>query len=145
MLRWQYEPPYDIYNIRVEDIEKELQWYLNPDNKFHSIFNGAQDLVGVCSFGEDGRVKGGDYSLEAIDIGAGLKPDLTGQGHGAAFLEAILEFSKKNFPKQTLRATVASFNQRCIKVCERSGFHQVQTFVRDSTPPEEFKVFVIDA
>jgi len=145
ILLWKYEPPYDIYNLNAEDVEAELAWYLNPENHFHSIYNKNQELVGVCSFGEDGRVKGGDYSREAIDIGAGLRPNLTGQGNGAGFLEAILLFTKEKFPDQTLRATVASFNQRCITVCERSGFRQTQEFVRDSNPPEVFKVFVIEA
>jgi ribosomal-protein-alanine N-acetyltransferase len=75
-------------------------------------------------------VPGGDYDEEALDIGGGLRPDLTGQGLGPSFMEAALEFGRRQFGPVSFRATVAAFNRRAQRVCEKLGFRPVQTFER---------------
>ena len=57
-----------------------------------------------------------------LDIGLGLNPILCGNGFGSEFLEEAISFIKQKFNINYYRLTVASFNQRAIKVYERIGF-----------------------
>lgn len=101
---------------------------LNPYFHYYSIWNHGDQLIGYCCFGEDARVLGGDYSDDALDVGGGLRPDLTGQGLGAPFIKSLFDFGTARFSKQSLRTTVAAFNLRAIKVCEKVGCVQSGRF-----------------
>ncbi|GIN88825.1 hypothetical protein J6TS2_52110 [Heyndrickxia sporothermodurans] len=48
------------------------------------------------------------------------------------FLKATLEFVKSDFDPQTLPLSVATFNQRAIKVYRKIGFKDVEVFKQDS-------------
>lgn len=127
---WHYDAPYDLYNIAPDDVEKEIQCFLDPQNAYHTITDERGDLVAYCCFGPDGQVPGGDYSAAALDIGLGVRPDLTGQGRGLTYVNAILDFARRAFPPTAFRVTVAEFNQRARRVWEKAGFRPVQSFPR---------------
>ena len=112
LLGWRYNPPYDWYNPPPLSDEAVAN-LIDPQWRFHSIKAGDA-LVAYASFGNDGRVTGGDYSDSAIDIGLGVAPTLTGRGLGAIVLQAILEFAETTFQSPAARLTVARFNQRAI-------------------------------
>lgn len=58
-----------------------------------------------------------------MEIGLGLRPDLTGKGLGSTFLDEIEQFILDYFPTVSkLRLSVASFNIRAQKVYQRAGF-----------------------
>ena len=76
---------------------------------------------------------GGNYELDALDMGGGLRPDLTGEGLGASFIEAAIEFARRQYSSEVYRATVAKFNQRALRVCEKVGYKQTQTFTSTHT------------
>jgi RimJ/RimL family protein N-acetyltransferase len=130
ILTWRYEPPYDIYNANADKAEPFVQALLDPAYAYHTIADEHGDLVGYCCFGADARVPGGDYDADALDIGLGMRPDLTGQGHGLAFFETIADFARRTFAPRALRVTVATFNQRAIRVYEKAGFERKQAFQR---------------
>jgi RimJ/RimL family protein N-acetyltransferase len=130
ILTWRYEPPYDIYNEDPDKAEPFMQTLLDPAYAYHTITYEDGELVGYCCFGADARVPGGDYAADALDIGLGMRPDLTGHGHGPAFFEAIADFAQRTFAPQALRVTVAAFNQRAIRVYEKAGFERKQAFQR---------------
>ena len=130
LLGWRYDPPYDWYNPPPFSSEAVAN-LIDPKWKFHSI-KASDALVAYASFGNDGRVTGGDYSGPAIDIGLGLAPGLTGRGLGSIVLRAILEFAKTTLPSPTARLTVARFNQRAICLYERVGFKTIQEFTHES-------------
>src|SRR5690242_17423923 len=88
ILTWEYPPPYDIYNVGPERRGAESARLIDPANSYRAAFSG-EDLVGFCCFGPDARVAGGDYRAAALDLGAGLRPDLTGRGEGSAFLREV--------------------------------------------------------
>ncbi len=127
--RWRYGGPYSIYDGDPTSVDALLE----PRLSYHSVYDEHGDLVGYFCFGEDARVAAGRrlgvYEIEpAIDIGLGMRPDLTGRGLGEAFLLAGLRFARETYAPQAFRLTVATFNRRAIRVYERAGFEPVETF-----------------
>jgi RimJ/RimL family protein N-acetyltransferase len=125
IVNWRYETPYDFYNPAAEALEPML----DARHGYFAAFKDGQ-LVGFCCFGPDAQVAGGEYGKVALDIGAGLRPDMTGQGIGRAFLTAVVTFSRECSLDRPLRATVAAFNARAIRVVQSVGFTEVTRFRR---------------
>ena len=50
-----------------------------------------------------------------VDIGLGMRPNMTGNGFGLQFLNAILAFSKEKYGCKYITLSVAIFNERAIK------------------------------
>ncbi|NJN18267.1 MAG: GNAT family N-acetyltransferase [Oscillochloris sp.] len=116
---WRYESPYDYYNLIGDPLvfvgrEGEAADY------FQILCN--HELVGFCCFGAEGQVPGGDYSAPGLDIGIGIRPDLTGRGQGLHYLAAVTDFAERTFAPPTLRLTVADWNTRAIRLYSRAGF-----------------------
>jgi [ribosomal protein S18]-alanine N-acetyltransferase len=130
ILKWNYEPPYDFYNASSSSIEEDLRTILDPQNCYYAIADDRNDLVAFYCFGRDARVPGGDYSPPALDLGSGLRPDLTGQGWGLTLVSAGLEFASRTFAPPAFRVTVAAFNKRALRVYHKANFHDTQSFYR---------------
>jgi RimJ/RimL family protein N-acetyltransferase len=139
IMHWQYNPPYDLYNL-IES-EETIHYALDPELNYYVMRDSNGGLIGFCSFGEDGQVPGGDYSLNALDIGMGIRPDLIGQGQGKRFVNAVLNFAHHQFQTETFRVTIAAFNQPARKVWMKNGFKPSQVFVNQQTN-REFIVMV---
>jgi len=126
---WRYEKPYDVYNARPDELGGTLRTFLDPRNAYYAI-RLSGELVGFCCYGPDARVGGGEYGGDdVLDVGLGLRPDLTGRGLGPGFVAAILDVAAKEHHPAGFRLTVASFNQRAIRVYERLGFLVANVFV----------------
>lgn len=138
--RWRYPPPYDLYNL--SDDEETIAYALDPGNNLYAMRDGSAQLVGFCSFGVDGQVPGGDYSQEAMDIGMGICPDLTGQGHGVAYARQVLAYARQIYAPVRFRVTIAAFNQRAQRVWAYCGFDPVQRFLNLNSN-REFVVMVL--
>jgi len=128
ILCWKYEKPYDIYNaILTPDAIIELL-----GKSYYAVKDEEGQLVGFFCIGEAGKVGIGyeynAYKENCIDIGIGMKPDLTGRGNGTYFFSVILEFVQKIYPKTDLRLTVAAFNKRAIHLYEKFGFVKEMSF-----------------
>ena len=129
--KWRYDPPYDIYNMSddFESYEESVAYFLNPEYAFHTIFDAKSgELVGICSFGADGKVSGGDYGADALDIGMGVKPEWTGRGLGNHFVQAVLTFAEQTFQPKMIRVTIAEFNIRAQRVWQKAGFEEASRF-----------------
>jgi GNAT superfamily N-acetyltransferase len=131
VLRWRYEPPYDIYNLEGPLDAQDLAYFLDPQNAFQTITSNQGELLAFCSFGPDGQVPGGDYRQEALDIGLGVRPDLTGRGLGAHFVQAVLDYARDTFAPAMFRVTIAGFNRRAMRVWQKAGFQPVSHFESD--------------
>jgi ribosomal-protein-alanine N-acetyltransferase len=69
---------------------------------------------------------------QTIDIGLGMRPDLTGRGLGLAFVDAGLAFARGQFASRRFRLFVLTFNERAIRVYERAGFTRVRQFIQQN-------------
>jgi RimJ/RimL family protein N-acetyltransferase len=130
IIAWRYEAPYDVYNLGLEDEEQVVSCFLDPANAYYAIFGRQRTLAAYCCFGAEGQVPGGDYSDSALDMGLGVRPDLTGQGLGGTFVGAILRFAQGELAPAAFRVTVAEFNERALRVWKRAGFQPAQRFKR---------------
>jgi [ribosomal protein S18]-alanine N-acetyltransferase len=128
-LSWRYDAPYDFYNIPASAVEY-LSFFTDPHNTYYSISSDDGTLEAFCCFGADAQVPGGDYSADALNVGLGIRPDLTGQGHGDAYLAAILAFARQTFAPTILRTTVAEWNTRSQRLWVKAGFQPIQVFPR---------------
>lgn len=127
---WRYPAPYDFYDW-VPEYDPEVLTL--PIAQTFAAIDGSGQFVGFVCFGMGARVPGGEaaglYAARLLDIGLGLRPDLTGQGLGAAFVDAILAESRRRFSPRGFRLSVATFNRRAIRVYERAGFRAGPTCV----------------
>ena len=60
-----------------------------------------------------------------VDVGIGLRPELTGHGLGESFLRAQLDYATSQWSPATFRLFVAAWNGRAIRLYERLGFSEV--------------------
>jgi GNAT superfamily N-acetyltransferase len=128
ILAWRYEPPYDIYDLHGDDGDEIVKSLLIPDYAYHAILGPDKELVAFCCFGEDARVPGGNYSEEALDLGLGVRPDLTGQGQGQIYIQTILDYARRYYAPRIYRVTIAEFNTRAQRAWTKAGFQPVQRF-----------------
>jgi [ribosomal protein S18]-alanine N-acetyltransferase len=123
ILTWRYPAPYDCY-----DMTSASEAFLtSQESGFYALVNDGE-LIGFRSFGEDGQVPGGTYDGSALDTGGGLRPDMTGQGLGREAIGTGLDFGRREFAPAALRVTVASFNERALRVVRSLGFVSTGSF-----------------
>lgn len=127
VVAWEYPAPYNIYNIPVTKRPEVIESFLKPEYRYYSVSDGEKFIAFRC-FGHDAQVPGGNYDLSALDIGGGLHPDLTGQGLGKQILSAAISFANTNFAPQKFRTTIAEFNTRARRTCEKVGFYMDSSF-----------------
>src|ERR1700730_16513065 len=126
---WHYEPPYDFYDMSQDP--EDLAELLNPHSwaqSYYTVVGEQGELVGFFTF------KRGTGDI--LEIGLGLRPDLTGQGLGSAFLEAGLSFAREKFTISRFSLSVATFNKRAIRTYERAGFKPLRTFMQQTNGSE---------
>ena len=136
---WRYPAPYHIYDLDKSAISS----LTHPDCHYYAIRCG-DEMIGFRCYGEDARVVGGDYSVPALDMGGGLRPDLTGRGLGSSVLTAAIQFAKQRFQSDRFRVTVASFNERALRTCLKVGFSRACEFDRP-TDRRRFSVLMKEA
>jgi ribosomal-protein-alanine N-acetyltransferase len=121
---WRYVTPYDFYDW-VSDPD-DLAELLDPRRRgedYFSAFDEEGALVGSFQFKRDGK---------AVEVGLGLRPELTGKGLGRGFLLAGLDFARGAFAPDIFRLSVATFNERAIKVYEGVGFVHGRTYQHET-------------
>jgi RimJ/RimL family protein N-acetyltransferase len=109
---WRYDPPYEFYNGEDDPV-------LNPERFF--VARDGDEIVGFYYF---------DPRENTVEIGLGLRPDLTGKGLGLEFFLDGVAFAHGRFPSRRVTLNVAAFNARAITVYERAGFRRTGEHVR---------------
>ena len=118
---WQYEPPYDFYDLASD-----------PDDAA-AMRDPARAEHRRAVLGEDGGLEAYwyfDWHGDVVEVGIGLRPDLTGRGLGESFLRAQLDYASQHWQPATFRLFVASWNERAIRLYERLGFREVAREIR---------------
>lgn len=118
--RWHYEGPYAFYDMAHDP--DDLAELMNPqswENTYYAVVDADGSLIGFFCFSQHGST---------VELGLGMRPDLTGKGLGLNFLETGLRFARERFSPRTFRLSVATFNQRAIKVYARAGFRPGRTY-----------------
>jgi RimJ/RimL family protein N-acetyltransferase len=123
IVKWRYDSLYSRYDMSddIEDIQELM------DGTYFSAKNLENELIGFFCFGLNAQINAKNKQLvysdkTALDIGLGLRPDLTGQGKGKDFLIEGILFAQKQYTFQKLRLSVAAFNKRAISLYEKVGF-----------------------
>ncbi|MDQ4128273.1 MAG: GNAT family N-acetyltransferase [Actinomycetota bacterium] len=125
---WRYGPPYDFYDWTGDP--DDLEELLDPERRkdaYFSAFDEGEALVGFFQF----EVEGG-----TVDVGLGMRPDLTGAGRGLDYLLAGLEFARERYAPTRFTLSVATFNVRAIRVYERAGFRRENVYMHHTNGGE---------
>lgn len=132
ILSWRYAGPYAVYNTDEEDREAVLRELLDPRSPYVAARDESSELAGFFAYGSAAEV--GEVAaphLFAPDgllaVGLGLRPDLTGQGRGVAYMEAGLAYAREHYHPRAFRLYVLSFNARAMRVYARAGFARAAT------------------
>jgi len=124
VLNWRYPPPYEMYN--QEESEAGLAELL--DGSYQVVLDQDGCIIGFYCTGFAAQVpKGhefGVYEKDYVDIGLGMKPELTGRGFGREFFDFVL----KEIGAGSFRLTVAEFNERAIRLYEKFEFVRSDEF-----------------
>ncbi|MGM0885080.1 MAG: GNAT family N-acetyltransferase [Bacillota bacterium] len=130
ILGWTYDEPYEFYN---NEPTTEAICEMLADSYF-AVFENDKGLVGFFCVGSSAQVPNDlyTYSPNFIDIGIGMRPDLTGQGYGTSFFTVVLSYIDKAFGYSPKRLTVAKFNHRAINLYEKFGFSLEDEFIKGS-------------
>ena len=87
-------------------------------------YDGSENLIGFAELVET--------SPGVVEVGLGLRPDLTGRGWGLAYVRAVLGFARERFAPREFCLAVAAFNARAIRVYERAGFRETERYAHDT-------------
>lgn len=138
VLCWKYEKPYDYYNnVLTSGAILELVSY-----RYYVVLDGDRKIIGYFCIGKPARVPNENFNKayieDCVDIGIGMKPELTGKGFGTIFFQKVLEFVEEMYEKD-IRLTVATFNKRAIRLYEKFHFKKKSHFEKDK---EEFMTMI---
>lgn len=125
---WRYEPPYDFYDAAADP--DDLAELLDPQRRrgvYFSALDWENGLVGFFGF---------EKMEQTVDVGLGLRPDLTGRGLGAEFVLSGRAFARERFSPRRFTLSVAAFNKRAIGVYERAGFRRGGVYLHETNGGE---------
>ncbi len=112
---WRYEFPYEWYDTSADPRRVEL--FANPARRTHlrAVVDDSE-LVGFVNFVPDG---------DEVRLGLGMRPDLTGRGLAQPFIEAGLDYARREWRPRMFRLWVAQWNERALRAYRRAGFREV--------------------
>lgn len=129
--QWHYDGIYAFYDMAndPEDYTEIITPRLRANRYFQIM--GARGLAAFFCIVP--------INQSEAEIGLGIRPDLTGQGNGAALIKKIEDFVIKHYPYQTLHLSVAAFNARALKVYLKAGYAEIgRSFNRSNGSVYEF-------
>jgi len=121
---WHYDGEYSFYNMEAD--KEDLEEFINPETRGTSMYSvtNKNEIIGFFSANK--------VDATTVEISLGLRPDLTGRGEGLEFLKSGIEFVKRTYKPEKLTLSVATFNQRAIKVYRKIGFKDANTFIQNT-------------
>lgn len=128
---WRYPPPYDVYDVPEDaSMDAEMRdprrwgasWFAADDA-------GSRELAGFLELAAS-ESESDDATHVVVEVGLGLRPDLTGRGIGTSFVEAALDFARDRWQPRAFALDVLPWNERAIRCYERAGFARGEVYVR---------------
>ncbi len=121
---WHYNGEYAFYDMEAD--EEDLAEFLDCKARGNAMFAVMMndELIGFFSVSQ--------AAATVYDIGLGMRPDLTGDGRGVEFLYAGMNFIQSSNTVDKITLSIATFNQRAIKVYRKVGFKDMDTFMQDT-------------
>jgi ribosomal-protein-alanine N-acetyltransferase len=121
---WHYGGEYAFYDWTADpddlaDLLDRAGW----GEKYFAVETPDHGLAGFLAFTPE---------ADAVEMGLGLRPDLTGRGAGVSFVLVGLEFAAQRFGAGDVVLRVAAFNTRAITVYQRTGFEVVAEYVHET-------------
>ena len=113
---WRYEFPYEWYDTAADP--RRIELFANPARRegLRAVVDDDDELIGFFNFVREG---------DEIRVGLGIRPDLTGRGLGAQFIEAGLDYATREWEPKRFRLWVAWWNERALRAYRRAGFEEV--------------------
>ena len=114
---WRYEFPYEWYDTAADPRRVEL--FANParGEGLRAVTDDEGELIGFFNFVREG---------DEVRVGLGIRPDLTGRGLGAQFIQAGLGYASEEWQPRRFRLWVAWWNERALRAYRRAGFREVR-------------------
>ena len=113
---WHYEPPHDFYDLASDPADAAEMRDPAKSGHYRAVLGDDGALDAFWYF---------DRHDDVVEVGIGLRPDLTGRGLGESCLRAQLEYASQQWRPATFRLFVAAWNERAIRLYERLGFGEV--------------------
>ena len=114
---WRYEFPYEWYDTAADPRRVEL--FANPARRegLRAVIDDEGELIGFFNFVREG---------DEVRVGLGIRPDLTGRGLGAQFIQAGLGYASEEWRPRRFRLWVAWWNERALRAYRRAGFREAR-------------------
>ncbi len=131
---WQYDPPYNIYSWlpweQMKALEVEFGDAQLRQEQYAIVLDQQEQVCGFAQF----------FPLQGVTrIGLGMHPEKCGQGLGTAFVAAIVQEAIRRNPSNEIDLEVLTWNNRAIRVYQKSGFVIHDTYERQT--PSGLKPF----
>jgi [ribosomal protein S18]-alanine N-acetyltransferase len=120
---WRYPPPYDVYDVGTEPEElASMRAGAAGAGQYFAVDDAeTQELAGFLDL---------KPSEGEVELGFGMRPDLTGRGLGVSFVEAVMAFSRERWQPTIFTLDVFPWNERAIRAYEKAGFVREEVYVR---------------
>ena len=114
---WRYEFPYEWYDTASDP--RRIELFANPARRdgLRAVVADDGELIGFFNFVREG---------DEVRVGLGIRPDLTGRGLGAQFIDAGLRYATEEWMPRRFRLWVAWWNERALRAYRRAGFRKVR-------------------
>jgi RimJ/RimL family protein N-acetyltransferase len=113
---WRYEAPYDFYDLASDPADEAAMRDRTRAGHWRAVLGESDRLEAFWYF---------DWHGDVVEVGIGLRPDLTGRQLGESFLRTQLEYASHSWQPESFRLFVAAWNERAIRLYERLGFREV--------------------
>ncbi|WP_139205831.1 GNAT family N-acetyltransferase [Halobacillus alkaliphilus] len=119
---WKYSGIYSFYDMTAD--EEDYQEFINEETRGEHAFSvyEGEKLIGFYLITP--------VEPETVDLGLGLRPDMTGQGKGGPFLQKALDYADMHYGARSFTLSVATFNKRAIRVYKNAGFKVIRTYMQ---------------
>jgi RimJ/RimL family protein N-acetyltransferase len=113
---WQYEPPYDFYDLGSDPADAAEMRDPAKRDHYRAVLADQGYLDAFWYF---------DWHEDVVEVGIGLRPDLTGRGLGESFFQAQLDYASREWSPTRFRLFVTAWNERAVRLYDRLGFREV--------------------